>query len=98
MLVTQERNLNSVFERIIRDKNGVLFRVRFTIVNVNGKPQPHVLSAEALIQNKETVVCLPEVTEKIFTKFEYVPSFVSKISPYLSLEFLMSQPTRAPSA
>ncbi len=98
MLVTQERNLNSVFERIIRDKNGVLFRVRFTIVNVNGKPQPHVLSAESLIQNKETVVCLPEVKEKIFTEYNYIPNFVSEINSYLSLEFLMSQPTRAPSA
>lgn len=97
MLVTQERNLNSVFERLIRDKNGVLFRVRFTIVNVNGKPQPHVLSAEALIKNKETVICLPEVTEKIFTEYNYIPNFVSEINSYLSLEFLMSQPTRAPS-
>lgn len=97
MLVTQERNLNSVFERLIRDKNGVLFRVRFTIVNIDGKPQPHIISAEALIKNKETVICLPEVKEKVFTDFVYVPSFVSKISPYLSLEFLMSQPTRAPS-
>lgn len=98
MLVTQDKNINSIFERIVRDKNGVLFRVRFTIVNIDGRPQPHIISAEAFIKNKETVICLPEVKEKIFTEFEYVPSFVSKISPYLSLEFLMSQPTRAPSA
>ncbi len=97
MLVTQNKNINSIFERIVRDKNGVLFRVRFTIVNVDGKPQPHVISAEALIQNKETVICLPEFKEKVFTEFEYLPSFVSKISPYFYLEFLMSQPTRAPS-
>ncbi len=98
MLTIQNKQLNSTFERIIRDKNGVLFRVRFVIVSVDGKLQPQIVSAEALLTQKETVICLPEVTASTPAVYTYTPSFISKISPYFSLDFFMSQPTRAPSA
>jgi hypothetical protein len=97
MLTIHNKQLNSTFERIIRDKNGVLFRVRFVVVDVDGKLQPQIVSAEALIKNKETVVYLPEATAATSSVYTYIPSFVSKISPYFSLDFFMSQPTRAPS-
>ncbi len=97
MQILNNQQLNSIFERIIRDKNGVLFRVRFIVVEVNGKLQPQIISAESLIKNKETVIYLPAVSSATKTTYTYRPSFISKISPYSSLDFFMSQPTRAPS-
>ena len=53
MLAIPTKQLNSIFERIIRDKNGILVRIRFTVVEINGKFQPVIISAEALVKNKE---------------------------------------------
>jgi hypothetical protein len=95
MLTLQNKQLNSVFERIVKDKNGILVRVRFTIVEVNGIFQGQIISATPLI--KEKAICLPcEKDTKVVIEKEIV--FSKKIvSPYFSLDFLMSQPTRAPS-
>lgn len=91
------RQLNSVFERILRDKNGVLVRVRFTVVETNGVFAPQIISATPLISQTEEVVCLPkEKTTKVIAE-DTTPSFISKVSPYFTLDFFMSQPTRAPS-
>lgn len=96
MLAISSKQLNSTFERIVRDKNGVLVRVRFVVVEVNGEFQAQIISAEA-IQKKESIICLPVNRENKIIVENITPSFFSVISPYLSLEFLMSQPTRAPS-
>ncbi len=96
MLVnTSQKQLNNVFERIVKDKNGILVRVRFVVVEVNGKFQGQIVSIEPVV--KETSLCLPCVKSDKVVVEDTTPSFISKISPYFSLDFLMSQPTRAPS-
>lgn len=97
MLTTNTKQLNSTFERIVRDKNGVLVHVRFIVVEVNGQFQPRIISAEPFLQKKETVICLPVTKEAKVIVSDSTPTFISKVSPYFSLEFFMSQPTRAPS-
>ena len=97
MLAIPTKQLNSIFERIIRDRNGVLVLVRFTVVEINGKFQPQIISAEALVKNKESVVFLPEGTLSKDIALDTTPSFISTLSPYINLDFFMSQPTRAPS-
>lgn len=96
MLAIQNKQLNSIFERVVKDKTGLLVRVRFTVVEVNGKFQAQIISAVPFVSPTEDVVCLPcikeskVVTENVSTVFESI------LSPYFSLEFFMSQPTRAP--
>ncbi|NDB57942.1 hypothetical protein EB001_05805 [bacterium] len=97
MLAIPTKQLNSIFERIIRDRNGVLVLVRFTVVEINGKFQPQIISAEALVKNKESVVFLPEGILSKDIALDTTPSFISTLSPYINLDFFMSQPTRAPS-
>ena len=97
MLAIPTKQLNSIFERIIRDRNGVLVLVRFTVVEINGKFQPQIISAEALVKNKESVVSLPEGILSKDIALDTTPSFISTLSPYINLDFFMSQPTRAPS-
>lgn len=97
MLTLQNKQLNSIFERIVKDKNGVLVRVRFTIVEVNGSFQGQIVSIVPLVKKDEKIVCLPCAKNSNRVVIDTTPSFISKISPYFSLEFFMSQPTRAPS-
>ena len=94
MLTTQNKQINSIFERIIRDKNGILVRVRFTVVEIDGKFQGQIISAIPL--HTDDKLCLPyKKDSKVVIEKEIV--FSDKIvSPYFSLDFLMSQPTRAP--
>lgn len=97
MLTIHSNQLNSTFERIVRDKNGVLFRIRFIIENIDGRPQPRIVSAEALKKTTEQVIFLPkEKVAKVIVE-DRTPSFISFFSPFETLEFFMSQPTRAPS-
>ena len=91
MLAIQNKQLNSIFERIVKDKNGTLVRVRFTVVDGRGQ----IVSIEP-ISKKEKLLCLPIFNISKSTTYTFTPSFASKISPYFSLEFFMSQPTRAP--
>ncbi len=95
MLITQNKQINSIFERIIQDKNGALVRVRFTVVEVNGKFVGQIISAEPL----ETVASLflPIIESAKVAVYNFVSNFTSTFTPFLSLEFFMSQPTRAPS-
>ncbi len=97
MLTIHSNQLNSTFERIVRDKNGVLFRVRFIIESIDGRPQPKIVSAEVLIKNKDAVAYLPKEKSPRVIVEDKTPSFISFFSPFETLEFFMSQPTRAPS-
>ena len=101
MLTTRNQQLNSIFERIIRDKNGVLVRVRFTVVQIDGTFQPQIISATPIVATQtqaEKPICLPCINKQQVIAEDYTPTFVSKISPYFSLDFILtSQPTRAPS-
>ncbi len=96
MLKSGNKQLNSVFERIIQDKNGLLLRVRFTVVEVNGKFQAQIISAIPFVNPTENVVCLPCIKESKIVIENISVVFESILSPYFSLEFFMSQPTRAP--
>lgn len=97
------KQLNSVFERILRDKNGVLVRVRFTVVETNGVFAPQIISIAPVVAQTRTkaetreTVCLPVAQAPKVIVEDTTPSFISKISPYFTLDFFMSQPTRAPS-
>lgn len=106
MLSLKNKQLNSIFERIVKDHNGALIRVRFMIVEVNGKFTGQIISATPLASVTSTsakpeskvgkVICLPcEKDNKILIENSVAP-FESILSPYFSLEFFMSQPTRAP--
>lgn len=94
MSAIQNRQLNSIFERIFKDKNGVLVRIRFTVVEINNKFVPQIISITPFLEEK--VICLPcNKVNQIIIEKDIV--FSNKIiSPYFSLDFLMSQPTRAP--
>ena len=95
MLTIKTQQINSIFERIVKDKNGIILHVRFVVVEVDGVFRGQIISATPLI--KEEVIYLPlEKKEKIVIDNKIV--FSDKIvSPYFFLEFFMSQPTRAPS-
>ena len=108
MLAISNKQLNSTFERIVRDKNGILVRVRFVIVGVNGSFQAQIVSAEAIADS--SVSSTSESTQSqsksfFLPVFKNAPSIYREvkktpeafISPYQPLDFLMSQPTRAPS-
>jgi len=96
MLAIASKQLNSIFERIIYDKNGVLVRVRFTVVDINGKLTVQIVSAEPIVTKSENVVCLPISVDAEDLALDTTPSYISRTSPYISLDFFMSQPTRAP--
>jgi hypothetical protein len=98
MLSLQNKQLNSIFERIIRDSNGVLVRVRFTVVEIDGKFQGQIISVTPLVATStaEDVVCLPCLKENKVATEKLCEFFDSIVSPYFYLEFFMSQPTRAP--
>ncbi len=97
MLTISNKQLQGIFERILKDKNGVLVRVQFTVVEVNGIFTPQIISATPLVSKVEEAICLPCVKDAKVIVEDVTPSFVSKISPYFTLDFFMSQPTRAPS-
>ncbi len=98
MISIKNNQLNSVFERIVKDKNGILVRVRFTIVEINGVFQPQIISVIPLNLNKQEETLFIACTDKEQIIFEKRVKHFQKItSPYFSLDFFMSQPTRAPS-
>lgn len=92
MLTVNNKQLNNVFERIVKDKNGVLVRVLFTVVDGKGQ----IISVMPLISKVKENVCLPILNNEKIIVEDVVPNFIKKVSPYFTLEFLMSQPTRAP--
>lgn len=96
MLSIQNKQLNSVFERIVKDKNGAFVRVRFTIVEVNGTFQGKIISVSSISVQSEKQVFLPEYREKEVREFIYYPLFTQIISPFNNFFFFNSQPTRAP--
>ncbi len=108
MLAISNKQLNSTFERIVRDKNGVLVRVRFIVVEVNGSFQAQIVSAEAIASQANTntsestspkseVLFFPVFRKVVNLDEKFVQKLEAVLSPYQPLDFLMSQPTRAPS-
>jgi hypothetical protein len=72
--------------------------VRFTIVQVDGKFQAHIISATPIQTSQaEKPICLPCIKDSKIIVEDLTPFFISTISPYFSLDFILtSQPTRAP--
>ncbi|MFA6535851.1 MAG: hypothetical protein WC250_00295 [Candidatus Paceibacterota bacterium] len=102
-----QKQTGQVFERVLRTKTGTLARVKFLVMEFEGKPWVKVLSIEAIeggIRNNELgirrgkILCLPCLKTK-----EILPEVEKAIdeeieSPFFELFFLTSQPTRAPSS
>jgi len=105
-------NLQSRFiEKVLTDRAGQQFRVLFLVSLVDGEVRGQIVSAQPIETIKSarlpgrvskgspwTKLCLPAVksiTKIVDTK---IRSWSRVASPYYSsLEFFMSQPTRAPS-
>lgn len=104
MLTVNNRQLNNVFERIVKDRNGAFVCVRFTVLNINGKLQGQILSVTPLTVTKtnnevsvgQNTACLPCAKDDTLPVTKSVISFNNLVSPFTRLDFLMSQPTRAP--
>jgi hypothetical protein len=87
-------------EKVITSQTGERFRVTFLVALVDGKMSAKVVSAVAVDTSpivSSPVFSLAAPLEKKTVSFTYKPSFAAKISPYFSLDFFVSQPTRAPS-
>ncbi len=99
MLAISNKQLNSVFERIVKDKNGVLVRVRFIVVEVDGGYRPQIISVEPIIgrATPDTCACLPKPFEKVDVIYTYEAAAIKSDYHFDQLFFFNSQPTRAPS-
>jgi hypothetical protein len=90
-------------EKIITSQTGEQFRVIFLVAIVAGDMRAKIVSAVALSATpvvstaRDAVLAIAAPIEKVAAVFSYVPAFAAKISPYFSLDFFVSQPTRAPS-
>lgn len=91
----QNEGLNAIYERLVHDKSGVLYRVRFVVVEISGQMRPQVISVEAVPSAPHILLANPKVAQP--APLSPRSFFSDVISPYISLDFLMSQPTRAPS-
>ncbi|MDO8594975.1 MAG: hypothetical protein Q7R93_05730 [bacterium] len=92
---------SEIFERIV-NRNGKLFLVRFVVVERAGKLRGKVISCEAI----ESLSGSTKETSRNYLPILRLPRIVKDeglrikdclISPFSSLEFFMSQMTRAPS-
>lgn len=94
-------------EKIFTDQLGQQFRLTFLVTIVDGEYRGRLVSAEPIskkvdllngkVSSSETPVCLPIICEQKEPDTAYTPSCKEVISPFNSLFFFMSQPTRAPS-
>ncbi len=81
--------------KILTSANGDKFRVVFLVALVNGQVKAQMISAEPLA--KADQICLPFVAQKTSVTFVYKASSTPVVSPFNTLFFYNSQPTRAPS-
>ena len=106
-------NLQSRFiEKVLTDRAGQQYRVLFLVSLVNGEVRGQIVSAQPIYEDANVIrlpgrvakaqsfvkLCLPctKAAAKIISSS--VRSWARVASPYYSsLEFFMSQPTRAPS-
>lgn len=94
-----QQQINTVFERIVKDKSGLLIRVLFTVVHTPQGFQAQIISATPLVVEKkeDTQIYLPVLKQSEYTPFTYTESLFPQVSPFNPLFFFNSQPTRAPS-
>ncbi|MEK7169660.1 MAG: hypothetical protein AAB767_00035 [Patescibacteria group bacterium] len=88
-----------IFEKIVR-RNGRFFLVRFVIVERGGKLRGRVISCEALEVLPVGVTAESERCLPAFSDVQPAPitrkRFEEIVSPFFTLEFFISQMTRAP--
>ncbi len=98
-----------IYEKVLRAPDGRLVRVQFAVVEVNGALRGRIISMEPIedrlkiedsrLKNKATILYLPSKGNDYEPIFNFQFSiFNSLVSPYTTLDFFMSQPTRAPSS
>jgi hypothetical protein len=102
---------NGIYERILTDRNGRLVRVQFAIIETSGIVRGRVISVMPVISVVGKIGIGSELATTASPGQFYLPALVqsgvvkeiktsfvkTRISPYTSFEFFMSQPTRAPS-
>jgi len=90
---------SQIFEKVVL-RNGKPFLVRFVVVEREGKLRGKVISCEAVEtlagESADTKQYLPFDIGPA-THAEETRTFDAIVSPYTSLEFFISQMTRAPS-
>jgi hypothetical protein len=93
-------------ERIITSQTGERYRVVFLVTLVDGEVRAKAISAELISApvlkigspaNKSGILLLEGELAKVLADTKYVFDFTPKVSPFTSLLFFTSQPTRAPS-
>lgn len=86
-------------ERIITSQTGERYRVVFLVTLVNGEVKAKAISAK-LISDSDfapVVLALPGATTTVTGDTAYIFEYSPVVSPFTSLLFFTSQPTRAPS-
>jgi hypothetical protein len=95
------QNQSEIFEKVVV-RNGRLFLVRFVIVERGGKLRGRVISCEAIVALPAGAAAERERCLPAFSRTEPAPvtrkHFKEIASPFFTLEFFISQMTRAPSA
>ena len=95
-------------ERIITSQTGERYRVLFLVTLVDGEVKAKAISAELIsapvlkigstYSNKSSVILsLPGASSNVVADTAYVFNYSPIVSPFTSLLFFTSQPTRAPS-
>ena len=95
-----------LIERIFTDQHGRQFRMVFMVAVVDGELKGKLVSVQPISAASHKLngavssgtICLPISCSVKKAETIYVADFAPVVSPYVSLESLMtSQPTRAPS-
>ncbi len=92
MLTTQLRS--QFVTKVLTSQSGEKYKVVFLVALVNGEVKAQVVSAEPLIKTEPIYLAQPFIKAPV--SFVYKPSFKEILSPFASLFFFNSQPTRAP--
>lgn len=76
--------------------DGREYKVVFLVAVVNGEVKAQVISATPVVE--AAPLCLPVASIKAPVNFAYIAPSTPAVSPFNTLFFFDSQPTRAPSA
>jgi hypothetical protein len=98
-------NRPQFISRVFTDRYGRNFRLTFFVSVVDGQVKGRLVSAEPLKRSVQLFIrgehsecsCLPISFDLKKASTEYVSAYVPVVSPYTSLIYSISQPTRAPS-
>jgi hypothetical protein len=106
MLIPVQYNERGIFERVLRARNGVLMRVRFEVVEINGELHGRVIGYEPVIElsagypntantynPSQCLLACPEIGETVPLSWLTEKKITS---PFSAFEFLTSIKPRAP--